>query len=230
MINPTGVLAAMDHGVTINWDDGATLHKILAQVRYRVRVDGAVQTLRVNASSRSSDEPLCFVSANEELRASWTWQEHGPGFTAHLSVANESEDDVWLDALEVIRIDAAFGGLFNLGAPTGLWQIASGASNKIEWQQGSPATPNGFKFDKQMLIQPVASNRSSPPAVCIRKIEPPFGATTVLQLEIDQEKFLRFTAGVSGEAILLGAGVTIASPEFLIVSGDDSSELVTGKW
>lgn len=246
MINVNGVLAVMDHNITINWDDGPTLHKLAAQVRYHTAESATSKTLRVNASQRYSDDPLSFMVMGDGLRASWIWQERGPGWTAQLAVMNEGEDDVYLDALDVIRIDFAFGGLFNLGAPPGLWQVATEAvrgllaapsqpsSNQMgdvatdspeSWSPGT-TTATGFMRQRQLIVQPTASNRTRPPAVMIEAFGSPVqDAPTEIQLEANGEKFERLVARYRTEGMLLGAGVNVASPEFWVVSGDDVEEL-----
>ena len=255
MLNLNGVLAVLDHHVAINWDDGPTLLKMGAQVRYHTAESATTKLLRVNASQRYSDDPLSFGSANAEIRAMWVWQErnlaNGNGWTAQLSVKNESEDELYLDALDIIRIDSGFGGVFSLGAPTGLWQCAfegkllssgdgvgtlvetrpeqssGGIASLKNWDVWSPntGTANGFTRNREMLIQPSASNRSQPPALLFRMLGPVDGPTTELQLEITGEKFERFSARLRSEGTLIGSGVTLTSPEVFVVAGDDAEEI-----
>ena len=251
MINSQGVMAVLDHHVTINWDDGPTLMRIAGQVRYHTGDSPTVQTLRVTASRRSSEEPLCFYSANADLHATWTVQPRGDGWTFQLSVTNaQAADDlevdntqIYLDTLDVIRIDSGFGGVLSLGAPTGLWQCSSehlllGAAAQPDaqsdtqsdtqpasdqWAAGSP-TANGFVRQRELIVQPSASNRTRPPALMIRALEAE-ALQTELQLELDGEKFERFVAREKLEGTLIGGGVTVASPEFWVLVGDDMSEL-----
>lgn len=248
MINTNGVLAVMDHHITINWDDGPTMHRVAAQVRYHTAESATLRTVRVNASQRYSDDPLSFMAAGDGLRASWIWQERGPGWTAQLAVTNEGEDDVYLDALDVIRIDSAFGGLFNLGAPPGLWRVrledvrsllvapgsedapAERSDPTAGWESWSPATLNvtGFIRRQCLIVQPVASNRTRPPAVMIRALDNDSRSSTArteIQLEVSGERFERLSARNRTEGMLLGAGVSVASSEFWVVSGDDAEEL-----
>ncbi|MCS6846126.1 MAG: hypothetical protein RMN52_00250 [Anaerolineae bacterium] len=248
MINTNGVLAVMDHHITINWDDGPTMHRIAAQLRYHTAESATLRTARVNASQRYSDDPLSFMTTGDGLRASWIWQERGPGWTAQLAVTNEGEDDVYLDALDVIRIDYAFGGLFNLGAPPGRWRVrledvrgllvapgggdapAEHGDPAAGWELWSPATltATGFIRRRCLIVQPVASNRTRPPAVMIRALDDdsqPSSARTEIQLEVSGERFERLSARYRTEGMLLGAGVSVASPEFWVVSGDDAEEL-----
>jgi hypothetical protein len=203
----------------------------------------------VPASQRYSDDPLSFMALGDGLRASWVWQERGPGWTAQLAVQNESEDDIYLDALDVIRIDPAFGGLFNIGAPPGLWQVspeddirgllsAPEAEQEVaaEPETWSPAsvTANGFMRRRQLIVQPSASNRSRPPAVMIRALGSPLqDAPTEIQIEATGEKFDRLVARAKTDGLLIANGVNIASPEFWIVVGDDAEELrrlKSGEW
>ncbi len=249
MINTNGVLAVLDHHITINWDDGPTMHRVAAQVRYHTTESAALRTARINASQRYSDDPLSFMTTGDGLRASWIWQERGPGWTAQLSVTNEGADDVYLDALEVIRIDHAFGGLFNLGAPPGLWHVLlenvrgllaapSGGKHMptesgdpaVGWESWSPATLTATGFTRRycLIVQPVVSNRTRPPAVMIRALDgdvPSSSARTEIQLEVSGERFERLSARYRTEGMLLGTGVSVASPEFWVVSGDDAEEL-----
>jgi hypothetical protein len=259
MVNTEGVLAVLDHHITINWDDGPTLHRIAAQVRYHTAESAAVKTLRVNASHRYSDEPLSFMVIGDGLRASWVWQERGSGWTAQLAVTSEGEDDLYLDALDIIRIDYAFSGLFNLGAPPGLWRCAieaAGAATasvsqtdvKREIDLETPVTSNtetalivpdaviwetwptasgSFIRNRELLIQPSLSNRSRPPAILFRVVDPAAESAllTEFQLELSGERFERMVGRCRTDGMLLGAGVTFASPEIWVVAGDDAAEL-----
>ena len=242
MFNTNGVLAIMDHHLTINWEDGPTVHRIAAQVRYHTAEAATIRTMRVNASQRYSDDPLSFVTTGDGLRAAWIWKERGPGWTAQLAVANEGEDDVYLHALDVIRVDYAFGGLFNLGAPPGLWQVSleevrgllsspaqeAGAPARLESEAWSPAASGGFVRRRCMIVQPAVSNRTRPPAVMIRVLDAdaiPPTARTEIHLEASGERFDRLTARYRTEGMLLGTGASVASPEFWIVAGDDAEEL-----
>jgi hypothetical protein len=243
MINTSGFLAVMDHGITINWDDGPTLHKLAAQVRYHTAESATSRTLRVPASQRYSDDPLSFMALGDGLRASWVWQERGPGWTAQLAVQNDGEDDLFLDALDVIRVDPAFGGLFNIGAPPGLWQVRpeedvrgllaapqheeqGGVDAEPETWSPATATAKGFTRRRELIVQPSASNRSRPPAVMIRALGSPLhDAPTEIQIEATGEKFERLTARVKTDGLMLASGVSVASPEFWIVVGDDAAEL-----
>jgi hypothetical protein len=246
MLNTGGALAVMDHHVTINWDDGPTLHRIAAQVRYHTAESAMLRTLRINASHRYSDEPLSFMALEDALRVAWIWQARQPGWTAQLAVTNQGEDDVFLDALEVIRLDYAAGGLFNLGAPPGLWRVRveedlrpalpgaeasspSGPSTSPpRWESWSPAMSGGFVRQRCFIVQPTVSNRTHPPALMIRALDldaPPGSGRVEIQLEATGERFERFTARYRTEGWLLGAGASLASPQFWVVAGDDAEEL-----
>jgi len=245
MLNTGGALTVMDHHVTINWDDGPTLHRIAAQVRYHTTDSATLKTIAVNASHRYSDEPLSFMILEDALRIAWIWKERPPGWTAQLAVTNQGEDEVYLDVLEVIRVDYAAGGLFNLGAPPGLWQVlfeedarpllrspSAEALSSLEqpmppprWESWSPAMSGGFIRRQCFIIQPTASNRTRPPALMIRALEPEGAARIEIHLEANGERFERVTARCRTEGLLLGAGAGLASPEFWIVAGDDAEEL-----
>lgn len=240
MINTTGFMAVMDHGITINWDDGPTLHKIVAQVRYHTGANTSSATLRITASQRYSDDPLTFMAMGGRLRATWVWQERSPGWTAQLAVQNDGEEDVYIDSLDVLRIDSAFGGLFNIGAPPGLWQVASetqgllpapadapSAQNTTDyesWSAGS-TTAAGFTRNREFIVQPSASNRSRPPALMIRALDASAGMTTEMVVEVNGERFERAFARARADGMLIANGVIVASPEFWIVAGDDVEEL-----
>lgn len=244
MINTSGFLAVLDHHITINWEDGPTLHRIAAQVRYRVAGNDTVRTLRMNASQRYSDEPLSFMVMSDGLRASWVWQERGPGWTAMLAVQNDGEEDVLLEALDVIRVDSAFGALFNIGAPPGLWLVSpeddvrgllpaapaggateSAALDAEAWAHGTP-TADGFMRRRALIVQPSVSNRSRPPAVMLRALgASPAELPTEILLQVNGERFGRLVARVNARGLAIASGVAIASPEFWIVAGDDAQEL-----
>jgi|GEM_PF-1149114 len=251
MINTSGVLAVLDHGITLNWDDGPTLHKIGAQVRYHTAESATSKTVRVTASSRYSDQPDSFMVVQDGLRASWVWQERAPGWTAQLAITNNGEDDIFLDGLDAIRIDTAFGGLFNIGAPPGLWQVSGDeaaallpAPTRTESQMtaddrdpapsqtdiSSTLGNKGFRKSRELIVQPAASNRTRPPALMIRVLDVSLGASagampTELALEANGERFERFVARYKTDGLLVASGVGIATPEFWIIAGDDVAEL-----
>lgn len=237
MINVAGFMAVMDHGITINWDDGPTLHKIAAQVRYHTGENASSATLRLTASQRYSDDPLTFMAMGGGLRATWVWQERDPGWTAQLAVQNDGEEDVYIDSFDVIRIDSAFGGLFNIGAPPGLWQVASESAGLLPapatmpastayecWSAGS-TTANGFTRNRELIVQPSVSNRSRPPALMLRALDAGAGMTTEIIVAVNGERFERAVARAKADGMLIANGVIVASPEFWIVAGDDVDEL-----
>jgi hypothetical protein len=245
MLNTGGALTVMDHHLTINWDDGPTLHRIAAQVCYHTAESATMKAIRVSASHRYSDEPLSFMVVEDALRIAWIWQERSPGWTAQLAVTNQGDDEIYLDALDVIRADYATGSLFNLGAPPGLWQVLfeedsppSLRSPSVEapspldqpatlprWELWSPAMSGGFVRRRCFIVQPTVSNRTRPPAFMIRALEPEGTARVEIHLEATGERFERLTARCRTDGLLLGAGASLASPEFWIVAGDDAEEL-----
>ncbi|MEO6063185.1 MAG: hypothetical protein ABIQ99_14720 [Thermoflexales bacterium] len=245
MLNTHVAMALLDRGVTLNWDDGATLHKITAQARYHTQNSASIQTLRIGAQQKVNDEPLTLTASDSALEAHWTWSERDPGWSALLVVRNKSESDLFIDALEVIRVDSAFGGVFGLGAPTGLWRCAREGS-PLDWEAWSDtaASAGGFVRPAAMLIQPPMSNRSQPPALLVRALGalrnaaaaddetglglalPPSGIPTELRLELSGERFERFAARSRADGLRLAPGVAVASAEFWIIAGDDAAELL----
>ncbi len=208
MINSSGFFSVIDHGVTINWDDGPTLHRMLAQVRYRETETGPLLTLRVGASQRCAewdDENIdCFVAANGNLSAQWLWRELDSGWVTSLSVRNISEDNVYIESLDMIRIEATSNGLFNLGAPAQSWQLQT--------------TPG------QLLVQPPASDRSSPPALLLHTIGD--APTVQMTLDIGTAKFERLVIAHDLGNTKLAPDVTLASPEIWVIAGDNQQELL----
>jgi len=243
MLNTHVAMALLDRGVTLNWDDGATLHKITAQARYHTQHSASIQTLRIGAQQKVNDEPLTLTASDSALEAFWTWTERAPGWSAALVVRNKSESDLFIDALEVVRVDSAFGGVFSLGAPTGLWRCAHDVE-PLAWEawSDSAGSAGGFLRQAALLVQPSMSNRSSPPAVLIRALGagrapaadetgravslPPAGIPTEMRLEVTGERFERFAARARADGLLLASGVSLASPECWIVAGDDAAELL----
>lgn len=247
MLNATGALAVLDRAITLNWEDGATLHRITAQVRYHTPNSASTQILRVSAGKRLSEDPLTLMSADAFLQATWAWQSvellGAPLWKVSLDVRNQSDQDVYLDSLDVVRVDAAFGGMFNLGAPPGLWRCARENALSVFWDNWGDGTnsANGFARFNKMLVQPGASNRSTPPAVLIASLTqtpsapapttgmelaaPALEMRTEIVAEMTGEKFERLYARVRTDGALLGAGATLAAPVFLIVSGNDAAEL-----
>jgi hypothetical protein len=223
MVNTQGVMAVLDHHIGINWDDGPTLLRIGAQVRYRFGAFGGLNTLRVNASARSSDEPLCFETHNHDIRATWTWRELSDGFSAQLSVSNAGDEPLLLEAVDILRIDAVFGGQLNLGAPATLWRIARAGKGMPRWEVLRSGETN-FNSPGGALIQPVASNRSAPPCLHLRRL-PGEGPAVLISVVTQQESFQCFTAGCMLNNQPLAAGVAQSFPEVWIVCGDDAREL-----
>ena len=177
MLNRTGVLAVMDHGVTLNWEDGPTLHRMTAQVRYHTATSATQQLMRVQAT-QPYDE-LTFVE-QDVVRAAWSWQELNlqademgsvDYWVAQLDVTNTSDETVYLDTLDVISIESAYSGQLNLGASPGQWRCARETpDHEITWQALSDSTLSNGEFadESELLLQPSLSNRSKPPALLIR--------------------------------------------------------------
>jgi hypothetical protein len=237
MLNTTGVLAVLDRGVTINWDDGPTLHRITAQVRYHTTSMATTKLVRVNASQKFSEDPLSFIQ-EDGLKVTWTWIESNDGdsdvvyWTTQLAVTNQTDEVVYLDAMDVIRIDSAYSGQFNLGAPPGLWQCTrENNTESLEWEawSESTATAGGFTRNGLLLVQPVVSNRTRPPALLVRVDENPqdeSGRLPVeIKLDLNGERFERLVAHNRADGTLLAPGVTVVSTRFLIASGDNADEL-----
>ncbi len=245
MLNASGVLAVLDHHLTINWDDGPTLHKISAAVRYHRANETNTQVLRVGASQRCSDEPLAFIVARDGVRATWIWREVEAGWCAQLVVVNEDSEEIYVDSLDVLRVEYGFGGLFNVGAPPGLWrcarelvgneageQMVASASaqplfgESLEWEDWGASIGDalGFARRRGLLLQPTMSNRSRPPALMVRALS---GAAlpVEIRLETTAERFDRFLARNRTDGLRLGGGVSLASSEFWVVCGDDANEL-----
>lgn len=228
MLNHTGALAVLDHHIGLNWDDGATLMRVGAQVRYRYGAFATVQTLRVTASARCSDEPLGFEARNGDVHATWVWTELAPGFVAQLSIVNEGDDEVLLEGVDVLRIDAAFGGLFNVGAPPGLWRAAQPGRGVLKWEQWTPDPAASFQRMGELLMQPSASNRLAPPALLFRGLSnhaEELALPLRFELSAANGKFERFAATCVMDERPLAPGVTLVSPEVWVVAGDDAREL-----
>ncbi len=231
MVNENGVLTMLDRGITINWDDGPTLHKITAQVRYHTGESASARLLRVIAAQPYSDEPLTFKQTDAALQAIWVWQTRGAGWSTQLTITNISDSDVYVDALEALRIDSAYGGVFNLGAPPGLWRCAKENGTELpdalEWEAWAETTASagGFVRARHLIVQPAVSNRSRPPVVLIAVNEQTAHAPVEMRLECSGERFERLTARSRADGTLVGAGAMLASAELWIASGDDAEEL-----
>ena len=94
--------------------------------------------------------------------------------------------------------------LFNLGAPAQSWQLQ---------------TTRG-----QLLLQPPASDRSSPPAVMFRAIGD--APTVQMTLDIGTAKFERLVIAHDLGNTKLAPAVTLASPEIWVIAGDNQQELL----
>ena len=55
MLNTTVAMALLDRGVTLNWDDGATLHKITAQARYHTQHSASIPVSYTHLTLPTSD-------------------------------------------------------------------------------------------------------------------------------------------------------------------------------
>ncbi len=231
MLNENGVLTMLDRGITINWDDGPTLHKITAQIRYHTGKSATAQLLRVHAAQPYSDEPLTFRQRDHTLQVIWVWQTRGAGWSTQLTLTNTSEEDVYVDALEILRIDSAYGGVFNLGAPPGLWRCARESDTPHDdtpaWEAWAETTASagGFVRAHSLIVQPSVSNRSHPPAVLIAVNGNTAQLPVEMRLECSGERFERLTARSRADGTLVGAGAMLASAELWIASGDDPEEL-----
>ncbi|MCL4505372.1 MAG: hypothetical protein M1434_14045 [Chloroflexi bacterium] len=238
MLNRTGILTVLDRGITINWDDGPTLHRITAQVRYHTATLATTQLLRVHALQRYSDDPLVFA-AEDSIKAAWMWRdarmvdsEAIAYWTTQLSVTNQTDEDIYLDTMDVIRIDSAYSGQFNIGAPTGLWQCAVESAADLKWEAWSETTSSagGFTRQRVLLVQPTVSNRSRPPVVLVKALDSPQGGATAhpteIKLEINGERFERMVACTRTDGTLLSPGATLFSAQFQVASGDSPAELL----
>lgn len=237
MLNSSGILTVLDRGITINWDDGPTLHRITAQVRYHTATLATTQLLRVHATQRFSDDPLIFT-AEGSIKAAWMWRDTHMAdseaivyWTAQLAVTNQTDEDIYLDTLDVVRIDSAYSGQFNIGAPTGLWQCAVESDAGLKWEAWSEtaSSAGGFNRQRVLLVQPTLSNRSRPPVVLVKVLDPPQDSETAhpteINLEINGERFERMVACTRTDGTLLSPGATLFSARFQIASGDSPDEL-----
>jgi hypothetical protein len=101
---------------------------------------------------------------------------------------------------------------------------APSATQYESWNAGS-ATANGFTRNREFIVQPSVSNRSTPPALMIRALDASVGMTTEIIVELNGERFDRAVARARADGMLIANGVIVASPEFWIVAGDDVEEL-----
>jgi hypothetical protein len=242
MLNATGVLATMDHGLTLNWEDGPTLLRMTARVSYRYAGDASALDVRVLADHRLGDEPLSFLHEENAIRAAWIWREVPISqdldsgiryWTTQLSVTNISQEDIHLDSLEALRIDYAYSGQFNLGAPASEWRIASDQQEgTIAWENWSQSADNtqATTHFRNLLIQPATSNRTRPPAIMVRALEDdahtPSGSLPVeIELTTKAGIFQSLVARNRTDGIPLSSNITIVSSEFLIAAGDNAEEL-----
>jgi hypothetical protein len=228
MLNPNGVLAVLDRHITLNWDDGPTLMRIGAAIHYRVEAgaghepddaNGEPRTLLINASSRCGDDPPCFNAFNERdgISATWTWTELPPGYAAQLTISNIGEADLRLVAIDLLSIDGARGGVFNLGAPASTWTTISDASETATALQ----TRDG---KREFVVLANETTRSRPTAIAFAVPAETFGAQ--FSLDHADARFQAFRVRVRfDEPRLLGEGALIALPEVRIASGDDAREL-----
>ncbi|HEY3288831.1 MAG TPA: hypothetical protein VGK87_01760 [Anaerolineae bacterium] len=233
MLNVTGVLAVLDRGITINWDDGPTLHRITALVSYHTAEDTTIQNVRLYATMKLSEEPLAFVNEGD-LKITWTWLEGNtdngadPVFwLVQLAVTNQSDDEVYLDSLDVIRIDAELGGQFNLGASPDLWRcLREHNGDNADWESSADT---GYLREQYLIVQPVTSNRTHPPALLVRvdaDQQSDNGQLPVeLQLDFSGAHFTLLAARNRAGSAHLAPGVTVVSSRFVIASGDDALEL-----
>ncbi len=211
MINTSGFLSVIDHGVTVHWENGPTLHKMVAQVRYRLAedVESPLEVLRVGASQRCADWDAdaegaqCFVAANHDVSAQWLWREAGAGWAAQLIIRNIGEAAIFADGLDIILIDAQRNGLFRLGTTPDQWRT-----------QTAPGV---------LAVQPLASDQGRQPAILLRALTP---IRILPWLETTNTQFLRFSARQEMHAQALSANEVVSSANIWIVAGDDIDELL----
>jgi hypothetical protein len=223
VINETGLLAVLDHHIALNWDDGPTLMRIAASVDYLPAAFSSNKTLTVNANFRVSDEPLCLQNMADGLRSTWTWREAAPGFACGISIANEGDDTVYLNRVDLMRIDARQGGQLNLGAPASLWRVSSAETRNPEWQVIDAIDGSGI--DAACVLQPVASSRSTPPCLYFRRLDGD-GPAMRFRFALDGDKLGRFAASCEFASQPLAPGISIALPEVFIASGPSAEALI----
>ncbi len=223
MINETGLLAVLDHHIALNWDDGPTLLRVGAALEYRLAAFSMGKTLRINANTRVSDEPLCLQNLADGLRSTWVWREAPPGFVFGLAIANEGADSVFLEHADLMRIDVGEGGQFNLGAPPSLWRVSGAAKRKPAWRVIDERT--GAVIDAACVVQPVASSRSAPPCVHLRRLEGD-GPAVQFRFMLDGGKLTRFSARCALAGMPLAPGVSIALPDVFIAAGASAEALM----
>ena len=225
MFNSSFTVAALDHRITLNWDDGPTLMRIEGQARYRMDESSAHLSLRVTAASVVCDEPLCVESRNAALRAVWAWRAADAGCVAQLTLSNIGVEDVLVESCDLLRIDALYGGLFNVGAPPGLWRVLNPGGHAraaAGWQAWAGAP---FERDQMLLISPSASNRSAGTALRFRVLPGESARPVRFMLQTSGERFERFSALCMLEEMRLAPGAAWTSPEIEIACGDDAGEL-----
>ena len=231
MINTSGFLSVIDHGITVHWEDGPTLHKMVAQVRYRLSVDedSPVENLRVGASQRCADwdadaeEAQCFMAANADINAQWLWRKVGAGWTAMLVIRNSGEGDIFVDGLDIILIDAQRNGLFRLGATPDMWQI--------------------HHATQELIVQPERVDHRHPPAVMFRALSDTAvltimdeatdsdapteiaNATVAMKMMIHEDRFAKFDVIAEAIGTVLSPQAEIQSCKVWVVAGDDVAEL-----
>lgn len=232
MINPNARFTVLEHCITLNWDDGPTLHKLIAQVRYHRPGSVTARTLRVFATHYAGEPCVAFQRREEDLEVHWEWCALGGGWCARLKVRNASSEEVFADSLDVLHVEYATGGQFNLGAPPGLWQCALEGSmaegGALAWEMWAPGTGTGEGFTRraELLVYPTVSNRTRPPALLIRALPSASPLPTELRLNLNGERFERLTARCKTDGLLLAPGETVRSAWFWLLSGDDPAELL----
>lgn len=223
MLNRAGTLTPGERGVTLSWEDGPRLARIGAQARYHTPHAASVQTLRISVTDPRTVR-------DSTLEARWVWRAEDAGWRVHLEVHNVGDAPIFLDALEPLRIDSAFGGALNLGAPSGLWRCARGDGAWECWSDNAAAT-GGFSRSGRMLMQPAASNRSHPPALLFVThtsggVGAPESSSCDFRVDLSGERFERFTALTRVDGLPLAPGEAACSPSVCLVVGDDAAELL----
>ncbi|MCS7088984.1 MAG: hypothetical protein NZL91_09850 [Thermoflexales bacterium] len=230
MVNPNARLTVIEHSITLNWDDGPTLHKLIAQVRYHRAGSVIARTMRVLAAHYTGEPAFDFQRMEDNLEVHWQWRALGEGWCAQLGVRNTGEEDVFVDSLEVLCVEHAMGGQFNLGAPPGLWQCAHEGSTaeELTWEMWAPGTSTGEGFVRraELLIYPLVSNRTRPPALLIRALPSAQPLPTELRVNMGGERFDRLIARCKTDGLPLMPSEAVRSPWFWLVSGDDPAELL----
>lgn len=231
MINPNARFTVLEHCITLNWDDGPTLHKLIAQVRYHRPGSVTARTLRVFATHYAGEPCVAFQRREEDLEVHWEWCAlGGGGAPVSKSAMRAAKKCLWIRSTCSTSSTPQAGSSTSVRRPgygSVLWRAAWLRVERLLGKCGRRAQEQAKGLHAVLSCwYPTVSNRTRPPALLIRALPSASPLPTELRLNLNGERFERLTARCKTDGLLLAPGETVRSAWFWLLSGDDPAELL----